>query len=388
MEQADAVQGRSDSWIEISSRPSSSSLSSPADELVTSNSGLQSSLRHRQRRLLRTNRSRQLSSLQPSQNNASSSQEEYEESESESDRVMTSSNEGVTAQMAPGRGLQQQSSSSTDAEGNEGDEEADSDENATALGVGSNDEVFTPQPNAFSHPPSSHLGPQPPGSSYFPATSTSRPADRHTSQRGSLPPQRPTRGSRRPSQPADHDAALRASLTTLLSCAAAARGHPKAPDALDERYQPSSNRIDTNTLRLVPESVALGQEPTITAIDSPDPSSHRRSSRSASSSSKRRNKRKTSSKERLAGHKRLRTASVDQVISPTLLTWVLSAGVLVIASALSFSAGYKMGKESAFLESGSPVASWSHQDTRHTRSGLGLRRKLWSGAAKAVTVSS
>ncbi|CZR54965.1 uncharacterized protein PAC_04850 [Phialocephala subalpina] len=124
-------------------------------------------------------------------NNTSSSQEEYEESESEEDRVVTSSNEHIVPATSLPR-LEHDAGSDLD----------DNDENATApdrrADVGP---TFTPQPNAFSHPP----------------------------QR-------------------DHDA-LRASLTALLSIgAAAARGLPK---------REQGNTMTSNEpmgLRFVPES--------------------------------------------------------------------------------------------------------------------------------------
>lgn len=37
-------------------------------------------------------------------------------------------------------------------------------------------------------------------------------------------------------------------------------------------------------------------------------------------------------------------------ISPTLLTWVVSAGVVVLVSAISFSAGYTVGREVGKVE--------------------------------------
>jgi hypothetical protein len=73
-------------------------------------------------------------------------------------------------------------------------------------------------------------------------------------------------------------------------------------------------------------------------------------------------------------------------ISPTLLTWVVGAGVLVLVSAISFSAGYVTGREvgraetSALGEVGS-VAGSCGQDIG--TKGLGLRR--WTGAAAGVS---
>lgn len=39
-------------------------------------------------------------------------------------------------------------------------------------------------------------------------------------------------------------------------------------------------------------------------------------------------------------------------VSPTLLTWVVSAGVVVLVSAIGFSAGYTVGKEVGRVEAG------------------------------------
>ena len=39
-------------------------------------------------------------------------------------------------------------------------------------------------------------------------------------------------------------------------------------------------------------------------------------------------------------------------ISPTLMTWVVSAGVVVLFSAISFSAGYAIGREVGRVEAG------------------------------------
>jgi len=49
--------------------------------------------------------------------------------------------------------------------------------------------------------------------------------------------------------------------------------------------------------------------------------------------------------------------SADELfVSPTLLTWVVSAGVVVVLSALSFSAGYAVGKEAGRMEAVGEVA--------------------------------
>lgn len=42
----------------------------------------------------------------------------------------------------------------------------------------------------------------------------------------------------------------------------------------------------------------------------------------------------------------------EMTVSPTLMTWVVSAGVVVLFSAISFSAGYAIGKEVGRMEIG------------------------------------
>jgi len=81
--------------------------------------------------------------------------------------------------------------------------------------------------------------------------------------------------------------------------------------------------------------------------------------------------------------KKVRRASVDEVVSPTLLTWVVSAGVIVVVSALSFSAGYTIGHESGKLEAESFGAGVAASKSV-SRSGVSLRRLRWSSAAASV----
>jgi len=44
------------------------------------------------------------------------------------------------------------------------------------------------------------------------------------------------------------------------------------------------------------------------------------------------------------------TGRLEETIAPTLLTWIVSAGVVVLVSALTFSAGYALGKEAGRAE--------------------------------------
>lgn len=336
-----------DSWIEISSRPSSSSLSSTNNNIITT--GLQ--IRPQDDRLPRRPQTSHLSSCQPrSTSAAGSSQDEYEESSSDSDRVMSSSNEDISQ-----------------------DENADDDDTATALGVGNLDKVFTPQPNAFSHPPSSEARAIP--DSYFPAapsTTLDRPANHRTITQRSY--QRQTQSRHRTytsSYQPDHDAALRASLTTLLSCAAAVR-----PKGSEVRPATIATRPPTQptALRLVPESELENHA-------RPRP-------RRTSSPKQAKRKSRESSKERHA--KKVRAAKADmageELISPTLASWMISAGVVLVFSAISFSAGYAWGREVGRIEGemGLPGGNCGREALRS--SGSGLRRLRWTSATSNISV--
>lgn len=380
-----------DSWIEVSSQPSSSSLSSAAtDEVVTTGLRVRHDINLRRRRRSRPNAPTHLNLPPPSTSGASSSQEEYEESESDSDRVMSSSNELPQPTSAHHMGgpaaapTRPYSSVSEDASSDEEDEDG----NSTALGITNTEPAFTPQPNAFSHPPSSANQPSQAAvaGSYFPAPRTA--ASRPASQRHSYPSQRPRQHAPynmiSPSYQADHDAALRASLSTLLSCAAAARGLPKREGASNRAG--TSGRIEPNTLRMVPESVAMGEEttePNFVANRRPSASSSNRSIPVTSPQDK--GKRKaSSSKDRRSVKKSRKSGTFDEMVSPTLMTWVVSAGVVVLFSAISFSAGYAMGKEVGRTEA--TFVGQTNGAVCGKEVGRGLRRLRWGSASTSVRV--
>ncbi len=80
-----------------------------------------------------------------------------------------------------------------------------------------------------------------------------------------------------------------------------------------------------------------------------------------------------------------RTALLEESISPSLLTWVLSAGVVVLVSAISFSAGYAMGKEVgraevSVMDFGDEGRSCGREAVR------GLRRFRWSTGRTGTVV--
>ena len=362
----------SDSWIEISSQPSSSSLSSANnDEIVTTGLRVQHEPRPRRRRVARPGAPSNLHTVaRTSSAGGVSSQDEYEESESESDRVMTSSGEGPYLA----------SPAQPNIISNHAPHESSDDENRTAINYPIHGDGFTPQPNAFTYPPSAghtRTAIQPVPGSYFPAPS-SRPSTRRSlpSHQNSTTNHHLPQNILSPSYnaAAQHDEALRASLNTLLSCAAAARSISK-PNAKSpgQQQQPSvrGNRVDPMSFRLVPESALPQQSQNTAAIAPATPFQEptfkptlRRTSTSTTSNSPspgldrirkelHQSKRKSSpSKSRRSSPaKKSRHYSSDPAaISPTLLTWVVSAGVMVVLSAISFSAGYSLGREAGRME--------------------------------------
>lgn len=263
------------------------------------------------------------------------------------------------------------------------------DENSTALGMRQNEPVFTPQPNAFSHPPV-HSSRQ--------TQSAGTPASNFRVQRAAvqsprLIPQRSPSSTLRnrshtpfnviaPSYQADHDAALRASLSTLLSCAAAARALPKRDQQTRTQHTAEpSNRIAPSTLRMVPESAML--ESLSEKSCSPLP---RRPSLTISSSShsvlQAKLKRKSASRDSRESKKKRRDSVEEMTISPTLMTWVVSAGVVVLFSAISFSTGFAYGREMGRIEAGVAAGAGANGSVECGREvGRGLRRLRWGNAS-------
>jgi len=275
----------------------------------------------------------------------------------------------------------------------------DEDENRTAINYPiTHNDAFTPLPNAFSHPPTGRRrnSNQPMPGSYFPDT---RPRlGRRPSTRHSLPIEndgrRQSHMAQNPLSPsfntaAEHEEALRASLSGLLAVAAAARGLSKPDSKRPVQILPParSTRMDPTSFRLMPESAlpsaapAQFQEPTF------KPTIRRTSTNSTSTTSERLNEHKrkvapgqqrnTSRERRLKKAKRS-ASSEDLHVTPTLLTWVVSAGVVVFLSALSFSAGYTMGREAGRLEAGSFASDEQLRSCAREagRTSLGLKRSL------------
>lgn len=331
---------------------------------------------------------------------------------------MSSSNEDIgPALRAP---LPAPSHSDDDASSDD-----DEDDTSTALGMGISPSPFVPQPNVFSHPPStSDPSWTRPSESRRSQPSVLSTSSRRTSiRRESYPSTRPYRRSQQssqhspynmfsPSHHADHDAALRASLSTLLSCAAAARGLPKSDSQpINTSPGPSGPTTQPAAFRLVGECIAMGEEsgeeyqdqnisPRNTETSPPSVGQpRRRHSRypdspgplSANAKAKRRS---SSPKDRTLSSKKSRRNSLadpasittNTPVSPTVMTWVISAGVVVLFSAISFSAGYMLGREVGRTEmglmgdGGVPGARSSAACGQEAVRG-GLKRFRWGTAA-------
>jgi len=73
---------------------------------------------------------------------------------------------------------------------------------------------------------------------------------------------------------------------------------------------------------------------------------------------------------------------MDEIITPTLMTWVISAGVVVLFSAISFSAGYAFGKEVGRSEAGVIGTGEGVSCGKEAMKG-GFRKLRWGAASSA-----
>lgn len=370
-----------ESWVEVSSQPSSSSLSSIGDEIVTT--GLQVGGPYSRRRRVQTS-TRSLNQQRTAIRTAdTSSQEECDESESEDDVVMTSSNENV--------GI-----SSAEDVGADSEAESDDADNVTTLGrAADRPSVFRPQPNAFSHPPSHHRSHSSSAAQANPHGSFTRPS---FSQRSQTRVQRGGPNFMSHHSREDNDAALRASLSTLLSCAAAARRLPKSKEEAEAQRMggvgagPSSQPME---LHLVPESELMQDAPPRTQTPRSSSPLKRVSPAAASprtATDGEKPKRSSSTGRTSRATKKKRTAittAEETTFSPTLMTWVVSAGVVVLVSVVGFGAGYVIGREVGHQEAIAAGASSVNETTSCGRevlrtSGGGLKRFKWGAVGKSI----
>jgi hypothetical protein len=151
-------------------------------------------------------------------------------------------------------------------------------------------------------------------------------------------------------------------------------------------------------LRFVPESELMA--PAIPAANTSrhmSPSTRARSSPSISSQEAvEKGKRKAAAskpgeKTRALKKKRMQAVEEEALISPTFLTWVVSAGVVVLVSVVGFGAGYVIGREVGRQEvlgglNGSTITDGGSCGREVARSTGSLRRFKWGmgGAAKAI----
>lgn len=366
-----------ESWVEVSSQPSSSSLSSIGDEIVTT--GLQVGDQYRRRRRMPAS-ARSLPQQHTAIYNAgtSSQEDEYEtESDDDGDRPLASSSEGLPAD----------------------DGESDDADDATALGGQVADRpAFQPQPNAFTHAPAQ------PRRSFSTGTDAAMPPHPHS---GFTRPSFANRSRNRthhgvptfmsPTAREDNDEALRASLTTLLSCAAAARGLPKSREEAEAERMPrngvgpSSQPVD---LRLVPESDLVEEQtppsPRAATAQAPRKRSSAAQSPSRTGEGSRKSRRGASaSRTSRTTRKKASPAVEETLISPTLLTWVVSAGVVVLVSVVGFGAGYVIGREvgrqDALAASVGSVNETSSCGREAIRGSSGtLRRFKWGAVGRSI----
>ncbi|RKK48722.1 hypothetical protein BFJ67_g7194 [Fusarium oxysporum f. sp. cepae] len=371
-----------ESWVEVASQPSSSSLSSIGDEIVTT--GLRVGNPYVRRRRLQQS-ARSLPQQQTAIHNVNaadlSSQEEYDESDSEDDRLLTSSTENA-----------QRSEEEADM-----DSEAESDgDNVTALGRVSDqptEPVFRPQPNAFTHPSTQRRDSAPaiPNAPPHPHNGLTRPS---FTQRSQTRPHRAGPSFMSPAVREENDAALRASLTTLLSCAHAARGLPKSKEEAEAQRTanagvgPSSQPME---LRFVPESELSTEPRRAQRPAGPSPPRKRGSPARSPSRTSERGKHGSGSPTAPRATKKKKVAQMEEPtsISPTLLTWVVSAGVVVLVSVVGFGAGYVIGREvgkqealAASVGSVNETASCGQEVIRS--SGNGLRKLRWGAVGKSI----
>jgi len=147
---------------------------------------------------------------------------------------------------------------------------------------------------------------------------------------------------------------------------------------------------------MVPESAILGDEtdaPLTAAAGPPSPATRDAPDKAKRKAAPPLSGARSSSRERGARKKARRAPAAAapwlvEDVSPTLLTWVASAAVVVLVSALSFSAGYVVGRESARADAAAGFARGGAaacgRDGAGAQGGNGWRRLRWSGATASV----
>ncbi|KAF3906333.1 hypothetical protein ABW20_dc0103765 [Dactylellina cionopaga] len=357
-----APSDRVDSWIEVGSQPSDSYTSSSSPEEAVITTGL-----HVQKRKRQSRRRNSTSTAIPTASRAAESSSEDEDDDDDLDGIDLNAIDSI-------------GSSITDpslSEGEEGSSGSEDDEEE--------DEEIQPAVVGFSP--------------YNP--SASRPQNNFRTF------------SRDPPQP-DHDAALRASLSTLLSCAAGV-GSASKPRVNDRMGVIQERPAPIQTLSLVTDSE---REAIMSAPQPPPPyrrtvhhqqpipqqqqRQHQRPAsprRSKEDTQATRHKGKTRSRRSskaataaaaAAAHANAVSISASNM---TYLTLAVSAGAVIIVSAISFSAGYALGKEvgrNEMLELGSSGGDIVKRAASGTVSKVGGRIVMSTGMGsglRSITVA-
>ncbi|PWW76911.1 hypothetical protein C7212DRAFT_279213 [Tuber magnatum] len=328
--------GETDSWIEVASHPSDSAYTSSSDEHIIT-AGLQvSAARRRRRSTFRDVKTPhpQTGIVQETEGGPSENGEEEEEGEDMGSIIneMPMSSDGYSSP----------------------DDEDDSDDEASA-----SDDAPAPR-------------------TVFSASSQQRPFQGRNRM---IPtPRRHGPGGLNvfaPNHATDHDEALRASLSTLLSCAAAARGLTKSPPQSQAPGQAQtasqqSGRAAVEGIRVVREgnlpSEASGsvngmsrRGSVVSTADSTSSSSpfppDQLPSRNTEKARKktRRSDKKSKSKTRSGSSRPQETpesGDFTSALGVSYATLVISAGAIILISAITFSAGYAMGREVGKSEGG------------------------------------
>jgi hypothetical protein len=330
-----------------------------------------------------------MSATRPPRNEALPGRLPGHEAESESDRI-ASSNEG-SVQPSPrldwptfeGRVSGASSGNAYASEEDCNDDEDD--ENATAIGISLADTTsYRPPPNAFSRPPAAtrHMSLQ----QYSSSSRSHRPRSQRRAHSSSS--QHSPYNVISPSHHIDHEAALRASLSTLLSCAAAARSLPR-PNRRDTQPETITEAIsEDGPNQDAPQNVL--QQPAVefkvTTLDDEIATLDKGKRKAPQSAPSQGTAQAWSPKDRRSAKKPRRSVVGTRTmedITPTLLTWVVGAGMLVLVGAISFSAGYVAGREAGHAEAAG-VGVVKRNLASNRGSGLGLRRSI--GAAAGICV--
>ena len=377
-----------DSWIEVSSQPSDDTYSS-ADEILSDGLTLNpasrgSNIRQRKRKLRRNE-------ILPGRTETSKVYDHSADDLSEVEIVEGSLSSG------PGSSIGElpqpedfESSSSAAGEedegiSSEGDIEEEEEDTGTMLGIGYRNDGRIHNHQRISERYSTHSV-----SEFHRTLESHNPSYsflRHRNSHSGGSSGRQMHSHLRSETKEHHDEVLMASLSTLLSCAAAARGLPKvsqqgasSPGVGPSRVTTmSSSRVQLDTLHLVPDQImsephkspteispkektittntttgaAVSADHTVRSRRPRSPSPTNTTSRDSSkkptttTASKKRSSSTNKPRTRSSSPRR-RTSRLTSTLSSTdasLLTLAVSAGAVIILSAISFSAGYVLGKE-------------------------------------------